>query len=220
MRALPVGRGLRLRRVPEMVGPRARPEVGIGIGRARLEPEVDGVVVAGDPPLLEPLRIERDDVDGDAEAAELFLDDRRHALAQVIGVGQDREPYRGTGGVFEHAVTVAIAEAGGGQKLARAIAVAGRGGTDGRAGRVPAPVGWRDRPEERSRDAEVDGVHDRLRSTPQETACRNSLRAIHGARPAASRAGRRLKERKSASSATLTSIIRRRPWSARRLKVA
>ena len=41
------------------------------------------------------------------------------------------------------------------------------------------------------------------RSTPHEIACRNSLRAIHGARRAASRAGRRLNDRKSGSSATL-----------------
>ena len=41
------------------------------------------------------------------------------------------------------------------------------------------------------------------RSTPHEIACRNSLRAIHGARRTARRAGRRLNDRKSGSSATL-----------------
>ena len=72
---------------------------------------------------------------------------------------QDREPHRRAGGVFEHAVAIAVGEARRGQQLARPGRVVRVGGD---VADVPRRVARGDRPEDRHRGAQVDGVGDRL----------------------------------------------------------
>ena len=95
----------------------------------------------------------------DPQLAELLLKHRDDALAQVTGVREDGEPRRAAGRVLEHAVAVAIAQTRCCQELPGALAIHL---ACGRGGRVPASIAGRDRPVQRCRGAQVDGIDDRL----------------------------------------------------------
>src|SRR5688500_9317927 len=96
-----------------MVPTRAEPEIEIqgGIQRARVEAEIDALVVASPVPGEYRRGLEPHDVDRASRLAQLLLNHDGGAFADVAGLRENREPHRLPGPVVEHAVAVAIGQA-------------------------------------------------------------------------------------------------------------